>query len=65
MVVVALGRFQIPRNVVKCVRGCGRSIKAVKRSVSVQGAIIALRANYAKQRVGYEAKRIQSNLVRK
>jgi len=65
MVAVALGRFLIQQSVVKRVRDWGRSIKAVKRSVSVQDAIIVLRANHAKQRVGYEAKRIQSNLVRK
>ena len=57
MVAVALDRFQIPQSVVKRVRDWGRSIKAVKRSVSVQGAIIALRASPAKQRVGCEVKK--------
>ena len=52
MVVEALDRFQIQQNVVKAVRGWGRFIKTVKRSVSVRGVIIALRASPAKQRVG-------------
>jgi len=52
MVVEALDRFQIQQNVVKAVRGWGRFIKAVRRSVSVRGAIIVLRASPAKQRVG-------------
>ena len=52
MVVGVLDRFQIPQNVVKAVRGWGRFIKAVRRSVSVRGAIIVLRASPAKQRVG-------------
>jgi len=52
MVVEALDRFQIPQNVVKAVRGWGRFIKTVKRSVSVRGAIIVLRASPAKQKVG-------------
>jgi hypothetical protein len=43
---------------VKRVRGWGRSIKAVKRYVSVQGAIIVLRADPVKQRVGFEAEKI-------
>jgi len=58
MVVEALDRFQIPQNVVKAVRGWGRFIKTVKRSVSVRGAIIVLRASPAKQRAGYEAEKV-------
>jgi len=64
MVVVARGRFQIQQNVVKRVRGWGRFTKTVKRSVSLQGAVIALRASPAKQRVGYEAEIIWRNLIR-
>ena len=58
MVVEALDRFQIQQNVVKAVRGWGRFIKTVKRSVSVRGAIIVLRASPAKQKVGLEAEKI-------
>jgi hypothetical protein len=58
MVVVARDRFQIQQNVVKNVRVWGRFIKTVKRPVSVQGAIIALRANLVKQGVGSEAGKI-------
>ena len=63
MVVVARGRFQIPQNVVKRVRDWGRFINAVKRSVSVQGAIIVLRANPVKQRVGCEAEVVVRNIL--
>ena len=64
MVVVARERLQIPQNVVKIVMGWGRFIKIVKRPVSVQGAIIVLRASLVKQRVGGEAGKIQRNLIR-
>ncbi len=58
MVVVARDRFQIRQNVVERVRDWGRFIKTVKRSVSMQGAVIVPRASPAKRRVGYEAKKI-------
>ena len=64
MAVVARDRFQIQQSVVKRVRGWGRSIKTVKRSVSVRGAILVLRASPAKQRVGCEAEKVDRNLVR-
>ena len=62
MVAVARGRFQILQNVVKAVRDWGRFIKTVKKSVSVQGAIIVLRASPAKQRVGCEAEKYREIL---
>lgn len=52
MVVVAPGRFRILQNVVKHVRDWGRFTKTVKKVVSMQDAVIVLRANPAKQRVG-------------
>ncbi|MDP6923678.1 MAG: hypothetical protein R2568_00395 [Candidatus Scalindua sp.] len=52
MVAVDLDRFQIPQNVVKAVWDWDRSIKTVKRFVSMQGAVIVPRASPAKQRVG-------------
>ena len=42
----------------KIVRGWDRFIKIVKRPVSVQGAVIVLRANLVRQRVGGEAGKI-------
>ncbi len=63
MVVAAPGRFQILQNVVKRVRDWGRFTKTVKRSVSMQDAVIAHRANPAKQRVGYEVEN-QGNLFK-
>ncbi len=64
MVVVAPGRFRILQNVVKYVRDWGRFTKTVKKVVSMQDAVIVLRANPAKQRVGCEVKKIYKNLVR-
>ena len=54
MVVGVLDKFPIRQNVVKIVRGWGKSIKTVKRSVPVQDVNIVLRANLVKQRVGSE-----------
>ncbi len=64
MAVVARDRFQIQQSVVKRVRGWGRSIKTVKRLELVQDAVIVLRANLVKQRVGGETGKIWRNLVR-
>ena len=58
MAAVARGRFRILQNVVKRVRDWGRSTKTVKRSVSMQDAVIVPRASPAKQRVGCEVKKI-------
>ncbi len=58
MVVGARDKFPIHQNVVKNVRDWDKFIKTVKRSVSVQGAIIVLRADPVKQRVGFEAEKI-------
>ena len=58
MVVVVRGRFQIQQSVVKRVMVWDRFIKAVKRYVSMQGAIIVLRASPAKQKVGREAEKV-------
>jgi hypothetical protein len=52
MVAVARDRFQIQQNAVKNVRGWVRFIKAAKRFVHMQGAIIVLHASHVKQRVG-------------
>ncbi len=57
MVVVVRGRFQILQNDVKAVRDWGRCTKTVKRSVSMQGAVIVLRVNPVKQRVGREVEK--------
>ena len=64
MVVVDRERLQIPQNVVKIVMGWGRFIKTVKRSVSVQGAIIVLRVNLVNRRVGGETGKVQRRFVR-
>ncbi len=57
MVVVARDRFQIRQNVVKAVKAWDRFIKTVKRPVSMQDAVIVLRASPAKQRVGCEVEK--------
>ncbi len=57
MVAVAQGRFQIRQSVVKAVKAWGRFIKTVKKPVSLQGAIIVLRASPVKQRAGCEAEK--------
>ena len=59
MVVAARDRFQIQQNVVKSVRDWDRFIRTVIKSVSVQGAVIALRASPAKQRAGDEAEKLR------
>ncbi len=59
MVAVARDRFQIPQSVVERAKDWGRFIKTVKRSVSMQGAVIVPRASPAKRRVGCEAEKIE------
>ncbi len=63
MVAVARDRSRILQNVVTRVRDWGRFIKIVKRSVSMQDAAIALRANRAKQRVGCEVEKYRISYV--
>ena len=58
MVVAAQAKSPIQQNVVTIVRGWGKFIKTIKRSVHMQGANIVLRANLVRQRVGGEAGKI-------